>query len=129
MIRLRAGQLPYVSLTADIFYRVLASEIAAQRGMYGTAATTMVGLARDTGDPAWRAALEFQLAGGNLPGALDAAGVGAPVAHDPRPVPPSWRWRRPTARPVACRRRCATESTPRATSPPPSARPWPSSAA
>ena len=47
---------PYVSLTADIFYRVLASEIAAQRGMYGTAATTMVGLARDTGDPAWRAA-------------------------------------------------------------------------
>ena len=56
MIRLRAGQLPYVSLTADIFYRVLASEIAAQRGMYGTAATTMVGLARDTGDPAWRAA-------------------------------------------------------------------------
>ena len=54
----------HVSLTADIFYRVLASEIAAQRGMYGTAATTMVGLARDTGDPAgaprwnssWRAA-------------------------------------------------------------------------
>ena len=45
--------------------------------MYGTAATTMVGLARDTGDPAWRAALEFQLAGGNLPGALDAARVWA----------------------------------------------------
>ena len=78
MIRLRAGQLPYVSLTADIFYRVLASEIAAQRGMYGTAATTMVGLARDTGDPRLaRRALEFQLAGGNLPGALDAARVWA----------------------------------------------------
>lgn len=78
VIRLRAGQLPYVSLTADIFYRVLASEIAAQRGMYGTAATTMVGLARDTGDPRLaRRALEFQLAGGNLPGALDAARVWA----------------------------------------------------
>ena len=66
MIRLRAGQLPYVSLTADIFYRVLASEIAAQRGMYGTAATTMVGLARDTGDPAWRARAGIP-AGGRQP--------------------------------------------------------------
>ncbi|KAG1165139.1 hypothetical protein G6F35_018950 [Rhizopus arrhizus] len=33
VIRLRPGQLPYVSLTADIFYRVLASELAAPRGM------------------------------------------------------------------------------------------------
>lgn len=78
VIRLRPGQLPYVSLTADIFYRVLASEIAAQRGMYGSAATTMIGLARDTGDPRLaRRALEFQLAGGNLPGALEAARVWA----------------------------------------------------
>ncbi|CAB3646248.1 tetratricopeptide repeat protein [Achromobacter spanius] len=78
VIRLRPGQLPYVSLTGDIFYRVLASEIAAQRGMYGTAATTMVGLARDTGDPRLaRRGLEFQLAGGNLPGALEAARVWA----------------------------------------------------
>lgn len=81
VIRLRPGQLPYVSLTGDIFYRVLASEIAAQRGMYGTAATTMVGLARDTGDPRLaRRGLEFQLAGGNLPGALDAARVWARLA-------------------------------------------------
>ncbi|MGY6273344.1 tetratricopeptide repeat protein [Achromobacter denitrificans] len=78
VIRLRPGQLPYVSLTADIFYRVLASEIAAQRGMYGSAATTMLGLARDTSDPRLaRRALEFQLAGGNLPGALEAARVWA----------------------------------------------------
>ncbi|MNQ42343.1 tetratricopeptide repeat protein [compost metagenome] len=85
VIRLRPGQLPYVSLTADIFYRVLASEIAAQRGMYGTAATTMVGLARDTGDPRLaRRGLEFQLAGGNLPGALDAARVWARLSpNDP----------------------------------------------
>lgn len=81
VIRLRPGQLPYVSLTGDIFYRVLASEIAAQRGMYGTAATTMVGLARDTGDPRLaRRGLEFQLAGGNLPGALEAARVWSRLA-------------------------------------------------
>ena len=74
VIRLRPGQIPFVSLTADIFYRVLASEIAAQRGMYSTAASTLVNLSRETGDPRLaRRALEFQLAGGNLPGALDAA--------------------------------------------------------
>ena len=74
IIRLRPGQTPLVSLTADIFYRVLASEIAAQRGMYSTAASTLVNLSRETGDPRLaRRALEFQLAGGNLPGALDAA--------------------------------------------------------
>ena len=74
VIRLRPGQLPYVSLTGDILYRLLASEIAAQRGLFGTAATTLVNLSRETGDPriAHRA-LEFQLAGGNLPGALEAA--------------------------------------------------------
>jgi tetratricopeptide (TPR) repeat protein len=38
----------------------------------------MLGLARDTGDPRLaRRALEFQLAGGNLPGALEAARVWA----------------------------------------------------
>jgi len=74
VIRLRPGQLPEVTLSADILYRVLASEIAAQRGSYGTAANTMLDLARDTGDPRLaRRALEFYLAGGNLPGALDAA--------------------------------------------------------
>lgn len=74
VIRLRPGQTPLVTLTADIFYRVLASEIAAQRGMYSTAASTLVNLARETGDARLaRRALEFQLAGGNLPGALDAS--------------------------------------------------------
>ena len=85
MIRLRAGQLPYVSLTADIFYRVLASEIAAQRGMYGTAATTMVGLARDTGDPAWRAARwNSSWRAATCPAPWTRPGVGAPVAQRPR---------------------------------------------
>lgn len=74
VIRLRAGKVPYVSLTSDIFYRVLASEVAAQRGVFGSAGTTMVGLARDTGDSRLaRRGLEFFLAGGNMQGALEAA--------------------------------------------------------
>ena len=74
VIRLRPGELPYVDLTSDILFRVLASELAAQRGMYATAAGTMLGLAGDTSDPRLaRRALEFYLAGGNLTGALDAA--------------------------------------------------------
>ncbi|KAJ8136830.1 hypothetical protein OY671_009957, partial [Metschnikowia pulcherrima] len=78
VIRSRPGQSPYVSSTADIFYRVSASEIAAQRGRYGTAANTMVGSARDTGDPrSARRGSEFQSAGGNSPGASDAARVWA----------------------------------------------------
>lgn len=81
IIRLRPGQLPYVTLTGDILYRLLAAEIAAQRGLYGSAATTLVNLSRETGDPriAHRA-LEFQLAGGNLPGALEAARTWANLA-------------------------------------------------
>ncbi|OZI66625.1 hypothetical protein CAL28_02525 [Bordetella genomosp. 11] len=76
VIRLREGQLPDVRLTSSILFRILASEIAAQRGMYGTAANTMLGLARDVADPRLaRRALEFYLAGGNLKGALDAARV------------------------------------------------------
>jgi len=81
VIRLRAGQVPYVTLTSDIFYRVLASEIAAQRGVLGSAGTTMVGLARDTGDARLaRRGLEFFMAGGNLAGALDAARAWARLA-------------------------------------------------
>eukprot|EP00887_Chlorella_sp_A99_P004534 scaffold53.g4534.t1 len=81
IIRLRPGQLPYVSLTADIFYRLLTAEIAAQRGLYGAAAGTMMNLARGTSDPRLaRRALEFHLAGGNLPGALDAARLWARLA-------------------------------------------------
>ncbi len=56
----------------------MAAEIAAQRGLYSPAATTLLNLARETSDPRLaRRALEFQLAGGNLPGALDASRVWA----------------------------------------------------
>lgn len=80
-IQLRQGKLPLVRLTGDIFYRVVAAEIAAQRGMYGAAAGTLVPLARETGDPRLaHRALEFQLAGGNLAGALEAAHLWAQLA-------------------------------------------------
>ena len=74
VIRLRSGQLPLVTLTSDVFYRVVSAEIAAQRGMLGVAGTTMVNLSRDTSDPRLaRRGLEFFLAGGNLRGALEAS--------------------------------------------------------
>ena len=37
VIRFRFGKVPYVTLSSDIFYRVLASEVAAQRGVFGSA--------------------------------------------------------------------------------------------
>jgi tetratricopeptide (TPR) repeat protein len=83
VIHLRQGKLPYVRLTSDILYRIFASEIAAQRGMYGTAASTMLSLAKDTGDfRLARRSLEFYLAGGNLQGALDASRTWARLSPD-----------------------------------------------
>jgi tetratricopeptide (TPR) repeat protein len=75
-IRLRSGQLPEVTLTSTILFRILASEISAQRGTYLPAGKTMLDLSRELGDYRLaRRALEFYLAGGNLPGALDASRV------------------------------------------------------
>lgn len=75
-IRLRAGQLPEVTLTSTILFRILAAEISAQRGTYLPAGKTMLDLGREIGDYRLaRRALEFYLAGGNLPGALDASRV------------------------------------------------------
>jgi tetratricopeptide (TPR) repeat protein len=75
-IRLRAGQLPEVTLTSTILFRILASEISAQRGTYLPAGKTRLDLSRELGDYRLaRRALEFYLAGGNLPGALDASRV------------------------------------------------------
>lgn len=76
VIRLRSGQLPEVSLTSTILFRILASEISAQRGSYLPAGKTMLDLGREVGDYRLaRRALEFYLAGGNLPGALEASRV------------------------------------------------------
>jgi tetratricopeptide (TPR) repeat protein len=68
--------LPEVTLTSTILFRILASEISAQRGTYLPAGKTMLDLGRELGDYRLaRRALEFYLAGGNLPGALDASRV------------------------------------------------------
>lgn len=76
IIRLRAGQLPEVSLTSTILFQILASEISAQRGSYLPAGKTMLDLGRELGDYRLaRRALEFYLAGGNLPGALESSRV------------------------------------------------------
>lgn len=76
VIRLRAGEPPEVTLTSTILFRILASEISAQRGSYLPAGKTMLDLGREIGDYRLaRRALEFYLAGGNLPGALEASRV------------------------------------------------------
>ena len=75
-IRIRPGKLPDVTLTSSVLFRILASEVSAQRGQYQPAANTMLDLARETGDPRLsRRALEFYLASGNLSGALEASRV------------------------------------------------------
>src|SRR5690606_11241696 len=73
-IHLRAGQLPKVTLTAEILYRILASEIAAQRGDFEGAGKGFFELARDTSDPRL-AKKAFQLAvmSRNMGRALEAA--------------------------------------------------------
>ena len=60
VIRLRAGELPEVTLTSSVLFRILASEISSQRGYIVPAGTTMLELARETSDPRLaRRALEF----------------------------------------------------------------------
>ncbi len=82
-IWLRAGQLPDVTLTSNILFRILAAEISAQRSVFIPAGKTMVDLAREVGDYRLaRRGLEFYLAGGNLAGALDAARLWLRIAPD-----------------------------------------------
>ena len=83
IIRLRPGELPEVTLTSSLLYRILAAEVSFQRGQYIAAGSTMLELARETGDRRLaRRAIEAFLAGGNLPGALEAARAWARVAPD-----------------------------------------------
>jgi hypothetical protein len=49
-IRVRAGQLPEVTLTSSIVFRVLAAEISAQRSAFIPAGKTMLDLAQEVGD-------------------------------------------------------------------------------
>lgn len=50
-IYLRPGQLPAVTLTRDILYRILVAELSGQRGDYDQASQLYIDLARDTLDP------------------------------------------------------------------------------
>lgn len=76
VIRLRAGDLPHVALSPSILFRLLAADIAAQRGDLLSAATLSLELARETADPRLaQRAVELFAATGNLQGALDAARV------------------------------------------------------
>lgn len=73
-IQLRSGELPGVRLTADILYRILVAELAAQRANYGQASEFMYGLARETSDPRLaKRAFQFAMAARDLSGALRAA--------------------------------------------------------
>jgi tetratricopeptide (TPR) repeat protein len=75
-IQLRAGQLPEVTLTSSMVFRILAAEISAQRSAFIPAGKTMLDLAKEVGDVRLaRRALEFYLAGGNLAGALESSRV------------------------------------------------------
>jgi len=67
------AKLPKVELTDQLFYGVIASEIAAQRGVPASSALTYLELARQTRDPrmAQRAA-EFAMVSGQLKIATDA---------------------------------------------------------
>ena len=73
-ILLRPGELPMVRLTADILYRLLVAELAAQRSDFAQASQLMYALARETSDPRLaRRAFQFAMAGRDLAGALKAA--------------------------------------------------------
>lgn len=72
--------LPPVDLTGDLLFQILASEIAAQRGMFDLASDVSADLARYTRDPRLaRRALEFSLAGGHRERALESAGLWADI--------------------------------------------------
>lgn len=88
LIRLRAGELPDVKLTADIMYRILAAEIAATRGDYDMAGQTFLDLARETSDPRLaKRAFQFSMASRDLGRALTAARMWAALApKDPEAV-------------------------------------------
>lgn len=87
-IRLRAGELPAVKLTADTLYRILASEIAAQRGHFDMASQTLLDLARETSDPRLaKRAFQISMADRDLARSLRAAQEWALLApNDPEAV-------------------------------------------
>ena len=75
-VTLQAGALPQVNLSAEILYKLLAADIAAQRGALLPAANTTLEVAKQTTDPRLaKRAVELYAAAGDLAGALKAADV------------------------------------------------------
>lgn len=73
-IRLREGELPGVTLTPELLYRILVAELSAQEGLYDDAAQELLGLARDTLDPRLgQRAFQMSMSGRNLALALRSA--------------------------------------------------------
>lgn len=87
-IRLRAGDLPTVTLSADILYRILSAEVGASRGYYDMASQSLLQLAIETSDPRLaKRAFQFSMADRNLARALQAAREWALLApKDPEAV-------------------------------------------
>ncbi len=87
-VTLRAGELPQVRMTADLLYKILAAEIAVQRGAIAAAANTTLEAARTTADPRLaKRAVELYAAMGDLTGALEGAQVwvnSAPQSQEAR---------------------------------------------
>ncbi len=87
-IRLRAGELPAVKLTADILYRLVAAELSATRGGYDMASQTLLELARETSDPRLaKRAFQFSMVARDLSRALASARLWAMLSpQDPEAV-------------------------------------------
>jgi len=81
----QAGALPAVHLTADVLYRLLTAELAAQRDNVELASATLMDLARDTQDPRLaQRAFQFAMASRDAPSALAAARQWARLAPTDR---------------------------------------------
>jgi len=80
----QAVELPTVDLTADVLYRILAAEMAAQRGLYELASATLLDVARDTRDPRLaQRALQVAVVGRDMSRAYAAARQWSQLApHD-----------------------------------------------
>jgi tetratricopeptide (TPR) repeat protein len=75
--------LPAMALTPQVLYQVLAADIAAQRGEYGAAYSTYMGVARTTRDPRLaRRATEVAIGGRAFDEALVAAGLWREISPD-----------------------------------------------
>lgn len=67
-------EVPATDLTGALLYRIMAAEVAAQRGELGAAFATFIAVAKETGDPRFaQRATEVAIVGRAMPQALEAA--------------------------------------------------------